>query len=513
MSDFKAPHLRETPPKSGKFQYRLEYPADVRHLFPKASRFGTLDAGTIDVAMRQFRPIKAAHKAEIAKARGKPIAKQMEAAETFQERMAVILATLPSLPVEVRQIVERQFYTSLVGSEDGSQGRGHRVQEIGPAAFLDRYHDLVARQFGRDNRPPAPSLSDLSALPSDDAMAALRRHAQAAQSDQETQALADRLSPALQALGLAEPPDTLSNVAERWIKAKPREPNTVRRLRSQIKAMVDVIGDVPFASISDTALHDFLAGLDTATTTRNVYHATIKALWGWAVRRKIIQIDASEHLERHEDKRTPSEKKRRFTREELADIVTAAKTRWGEESERFVILMVAIYTGARLEEPVSMLHTHLRQIDGQWFLDIRNHDKRRQRLKTPSSERLVPVHTDILTMLTTYAARTPSSGFLFPTYANRGDNLSEQFANLIKTNVAIGDGGKVSWHSLRHSWEAAAVAAEMPDRVRMALIGEKPRGRQGLYDSAPEREQCVRWIGKMDPLGLRQAAQSSLAGA
>ena len=100
--------------------------------------------------------------------------------------------------------------------------------------------------------------------------------------------------------------------------------------------------------------------------------------------------------------------------------------------------------------------------------------------------------------------RNPDSELLFPRMGphrhSAASELSKRFAKAILPCAEIEAVPNVTfWHSSRHPWEKHMVEIECPDRVRLALAGEKAKGRQGIYDTLPVWDQLVRWTAKIDP--------------
>jgi site-specific recombinase XerD len=517
----KVPHLFE---QDGRYRYRFDYPAKLRTYFGKATRFGTLEASPQDLAtaIKELAPIVTAHKRELARVRALPaeaLLRERLPDADYGQTVAIIADLVSKLSPDVRRVIAPptlvdappryvpvQHANSRGQTDDAMVHDPANRTSVAAETFLDDVATLAVMRHSATLRPPPP---DLDSLPPKEAFSGFMQARRDAAIDKRAAALSDRLTPALSAIGLGDPPQTLSHHVQRWISSgakRTRQPNTIRRLNSQTGLLLKHIGDRQVGSITKTDLLAYLDSLDTATIaagTFNNHVATIKALFGWMKRRDIISADPSVDLERREDARGKSEKRRRFTRAELAKIVSAAEKEWGTTSEAYILLMISIYAGTRLSEAPGLMRADLMQTEdcpGEWFFRLQHNPHRR--LKTTESERMVPVHPDILQAVLSHADTVPSGGLLFPKHdtARRVTRLSEQFSGLIRTIPEFVADSNTVWHSLRHGWEACAVSAEMPDRVRQALIGEKPRGRQGLYDSAPGLLQMVKWMSRISPL-------------
>lgn len=350
---------------------------------------------------------------------------------------------------------------------------------------------------------------------------------------------ANRLGPLTRAIGVAGPDvtPTVSEAAEEWLRRKPRQPNTVNRIRLVVRRLAEHAGDIPITEFTSRMLVKFMddvarlpdtAGLPDkvrtsampalvawATThpdhpavmpsTVNQYLSVVKALFAWAARRELVPSDPTTKLERAHDARGQSEKRQPFAREQLGKLVEASRRLWGEEDR--LILLASVYSGLRISEVGGLERTDLRQDPDAsgWFLALRHN--RHRRLKVRDSERVVPVHPDVASALVAYAEKVPGDGLLFP---SMGPNVAYGVAGLSKRFGRLMSGAGISdhrltWHSIRHSWETHA-KDRIPDPGRRYLVGRKETGSARSYDHGPGLAQVVEWVAMLDPLGRKDTS-------
>ena len=85
-----------------------------------------------------------------------------------------------------------------------------------------------------------------------------------------------------------------------------------------------------------------------------------------------------------------------YSKEDLEKLFGSKEYREGkhQKSYAFWTPLIALYTGCRLEEVCQLHLDDIRQEGDVWVFDI--NDKDEKRLKNMSSERLVPVHPELI---------------------------------------------------------------------------------------------------------------------
>lgn len=171
---------------------------------------------------------------------------------------------------------------------------------------------------------------------------------------------------------------------------------------------------------------------------------------------------------------------------------------------RYWLPLMALYSGARLNELCGLRLDDFEEEDGVPFFHVRASDERS--LKTSASKRVVPVHRtliDLGLLATLDQLRRAGENRLFPnlTPGPRGHlshKPSKFFGRLI--DKALGEDCPVVFHSFRHTFITGLRKARVPREVRTALVGHEDGGVHEGYGSEPidrlnDAVQAVEWDG------------------
>jgi len=507
------------------YTYKRRIPARFHAAVGQTAWWITLRASSLQDAQIQALRLAKEHDALLASLKALPPAallrRQVENTRGDRAKLAaVITAAVPGLSPAVQQAIEAEGGVHGLINSIGQHAVDQAVVELsGPEGVA-----AMALPDDVANLPPERLKAEIEELQEWQAI-----HRRARED-------APRLQPVARTLGLWPSEDTaptISAAAETWLTIKPRQATTAKRIRFVVKRLTERLGDKPIDRVTTRMLVQFMDDVarlpDTAKlpnvvrqgsmsdllawaaahpghpailpTTVNQYLSVVKALFAWAERRELAPADPAAKLERAEDQRGKSEKRRPFRRDELVRITSAARTQWGPESEDFLILLFSIYSGLRIAEVAGFMRADLRKEPDApgWFLDLRHN--RYRRLKVKDSERALPLHPEIEAAIVAHADSVPADGLLFPSMGPRiqpsVSKLSKRFGS-IKRQAKIVD-PLVTWHSIRHSWEDHA-RERIPDPGRRYLAGRKEGGSAGVYGHGPGLAQVVKWVAMLDPL-------------
>lgn len=137
--------------------------------------------------------------------------------------------------------------------------------------------------------------------------------------------------------------------------------------------------------------------------------------------------------------------------------------------------LIALFTGMRLEEIAQLKCRDIKQVDGVWVIDINMADE--NRLKNQSSQRLIPIHTELLKIgLVNHAEKTNASGYdrLWPKFrrgklGNFSSSYSKWFGGY-KRLLGITD-PKITFHSFRHTFIDRLKQSDVSDGKIQELVG------------------------------------------
>ena len=168
----------------------------------------------------------------------------------------------------------------------------------------------------------------------------------------------------------------------------------------------------------------------------------------------------------------------------------------GRGEAAYWLPLIALYTGARLEEIAGLSVGDLAELeypDGEgtstwWFFRFMPDHDRNRSLKNDESERIVPVHPELIRLgLIEYRRDVDASGEtqLFPLLTahasgKRGHKWGQWFSSYMRKDCGIDD-KRIVFHSFRHSLKDAARECGVPEELQRAIMGHSQQGVAGSY--------------------------------
>jgi len=130
-----------------------------------------------------------------------------------------------------------------------------------------------------------------------------------------------------------------------------------------------------------------------------------------------------------------------------------------KKASHYWIPLLALFTGARLNEICQLYVSDIKEVDGIWVIDI--NDEEDKKLKTLNSKRQVPIHSTLIKELKflKYVERLKGKEKrLFPELKNSRDGYGQAFSKWFNTtyrkntNVGQSNDEKKNFHSFRHTF-------------------------------------------------------------
>lgn len=223
---------------------------------------------------------------------------------------------------------------------------------------------------------------------------------------------------------------------------------TVDQYRTVHRLFADHAGDHALASITRTHAAEFLAQMGSergvSNRTLNQYSSALGQVFRWA--RKRGKLDGANPFEDQAFKLPKTATGYLpFTNDEIGRLLVPKP---GDDPLHWTML-IAAYTGARINEIAQLRREDIKDQDGIHFFDL--HEGDGQKLKTKAATRRVPVHSALLKAgLLEYAQ---GEGRLFPTLVASGPDkkpgkrLGERFTNYRRALGIVRP--RVSFHSFR----------------------------------------------------------------
>ncbi|MDE1462087.1 site-specific integrase [Spartinivicinus poritis] len=221
-----------------------------------------------------------------------------------------------------------------------------------------------------------------------------------------------------------------------------------------------------------------------AALTVKLHFSRIKTFFGWLETQGYINTNPLDKLT-PKGKKTRPVKRDSFSPDELHTIFAngVIQERESKRSWRFWMTVLLLYTGARREEIAQLDTEDVKCKEKIYYLDI--HNRGDHHLKNEYSERLIPLHTDIISLgFLQYIESREGQVKLFDVNSTDGifgRPLTAWFTGL-KRKLGFAD-NKVL-HSFRHTFRDLAVESRVPNEHIKALLGHSQGDMtHGVYGS------------------------------
>ena len=283
-----------------------------------------------------------------------------------------------------------------------------------------------------------------------------------------------------------------------WARERSVSAKGVDKHRAAARWFLDRVGEVAVEAITRSHVLTFkrkLIAEGVSAANANAKLSCLRTLFGFAVEGDLLEANPADRisvLDRDKDRR----KRREFDEEALRALfgspVYAADARpvQGRGEAAYWIPLLALYTGARLEEIAQLRPTdvcQVRYVDGHdqermaWVIHITADDEDDLRLKNAASERQVPLHPALEGLgFIQFARAANQAGHkrLFPAlrpnvYGRLGAKWGEWWSRYRRDVCGISD-RRIVFHSFRHTFKYWARHAGMNKGVQRQIMGHSP---------------------------------------
>jgi integrase len=264
-----------------------------------------------------------------------------------------------------------------------------------------------------------------------------------------------------------------------------------------------------------------------SAVTQQVYLESFKGFLKLAVRKKLLSFNPADGLKplkkntvAAEERRLPlsPEQLRGFFESTFyrscglgsSEPYTAPDRQW-----RFWLPLIMLFSGARPNEIAQLRVQNIKQTpSGTFFLDLKSeHAGQTIAVKTQSSRRRIPVHTELLKFgFAEYVSERSKEGagaLLFPTLkADKSGNWANYACKRLTTRYmpeVIELGKRQSLYSLRHNVRDALRRVEAPPAALSAIAGWSPAGGQAVsdhYGDPSNPDHFIAWVNRIAYPGL-----------
>jgi len=220
-------------------------------------------------------------------------------------------------------------------------------------------------------------------------------------------------------------------------------------------------------------------------TTVNGYLSDYQAFNTWAVNNGYAEKNMFEGMRvRRVSGKASGNERKAFNEKELRtilnELVENPKGLVRKDSHKWGTL-IALFTGARLNE-VSQLHLKdIKQVDDIWCFDI--NDDESKTLKTVASKRVVPIHEKLIELgLLEYVECIRQMGkvrlfydFSYSEQNGYGRTLGRWFNEVLLVKMGLKSKALV-FHSLRHSMVTELARKDVPEPIVKTIVGHERSG-------------------------------------
>ncbi len=217
------------------------------------------------------------------------------------------------------------------------------------------------------------------------------------------------------------------------------------------------------------------AGRSTKTVANDI--GELRPIWTWARRNRKLAFDDNPFagLSPRTKKRGGLRVRGPFTEEEARRLLEAARAE--HAASLHWLPWACCFTGARIGELAQSRKEDIRREgDGPWCIYIHEQGDGRT-LKTPHSERMVPLHPTLLAEgFLRHVQSLPAGSPIFPdlkpdSFGSMGGTATKKLGRWVRRKVGIIDRSKDPAHAWRHRFEDQARRAGVPQNVTDALLG------------------------------------------
>ena len=230
-----------------------------------------------------------------------------------------------------------------------------------------------------------------------------------------------------------------------------------------------------------------LEGVPTvAVRTLNGYMSHFQTFFKWAVEQGYADDNVFEGMRFMVSKRSKAAAKDAFNKEQLRTIfmhLTENPDGLVKKETHKWVSLIAMFTGARLNEVAQLDGTDLQLHDGVWcFSFASDGDDTNKRLKTEASRRLVPMHDVLLELgLQDFCqAAVKRKTRLFPDLNYEAQNgYGRNVGRWMNESLLVKLGIKtptLTFHSLRHSFNTQLAQKDTPEHLQKAILGHTQSG-------------------------------------
>ena len=303
---------------------------------------------------------------------------------------------------------------------------------------------------------------------------------------------------------------------------------TAAQNEASFKQLIEVIGDIPITAVTKAVVRDYKQTLlsypanrykgkrrektleqlleegcvsISLETVRNIM-GRVSSFFNWLVKQGYREDNPFSGVAPRRAHSARSERSP-FNDDDLKLLFGTAiyKDKIYAHDWQYWLPLLGLYTGARLEELCQLKGQDFKVVDGCHYIDIHGEGDTQNRVKTPSSIRKIPVHSELINLgLLDVVNKRSRECFLFNLKrinTNLGHLPSKWFSGY-KASLGLPKGTKV-FHSFRHTLRDKLTLSGVPNEHIRELLGHEQIGETfGRYGSSIPVNVLAESLEKLD---------------
>ncbi len=274
-----------------------------------------------------------------------------------------------------------------------------------------------------------------------------------------------------------------------------------QEVESTLNLAVEVLGDKPLAAIDRRLMVDYLSKVQRlpanmhkcslyrdlsieqilmqdiencmSQRTVNKYMTRVSSLFIWCMRQEYMHWNPAEGLGTAIDVK-PDEERKAYSSTDISKAISSLDKFKKVSPERYFVPLIAMHSGARLNEICQLYICDMKQIDGIWCFDI--NDEGDKRLKNIASRRVIPVHPELVRLgLLDHVESMRSAGMprLWMNLEHKRDGYSHDIGKWYQrfNRKHITNDPKKVFHSFRHTVADTLKQAGVVEGVISEILG------------------------------------------
>jgi integrase len=337
---------------------------------------------------------------------------------------------------------------------------------------------------------------------------------------------------------------TIQRLYQRWCREAAVAPDRQRKVAVYVRRFGELFGQLPVDKMTKTQVREFASvlaeipdithlpraqrssdlkalvqiGRDRPALPRlskgtiNRHLEALAAIFSWAETQELVSFNPA-HGIKAPAFAVPEKDIRPFKPAEIRSLLKVVDAEWGKPDrknrDRWWVVYIAVWSGARLAEICQLRKEDVRQERGVWLFDINNqHGKS---LKNEASIRRIPIHPHLLKLGLLDHVNSSPDNRVFTSLPNKkpashGHEISKSFGKLKQKKLGWID-PSLNFHSLRHSFEDGCKEAGIPKDVREALLGHS----LGTYGDGFSLSALAQHLAKLDPVDCANTNEGAAA--